>query len=70
MLFFESSRWPGEIHVTLAHLDSSEGLAPQAHAYWSSRVPWADFSRYRAAEGRADRARVNPGAAAHPVAAA
>jgi hypothetical protein len=44
MLFFESSRWPGEIHVTLAHLDSSEGLAPQAHAYWGSRAPWADFS--------------------------
>jgi hypothetical protein len=39
-LFFQSSRWPGEIHVTLASLDSAEGLEPQAHAYWSSRVPW------------------------------
>jgi hypothetical protein len=44
MLFFESGRWPGEIHVTLAHLDSSAGLVPQAHAYWASRVPWGDFS--------------------------
>ncbi len=44
MLFFESSRWPGEIHVTLAHLDSDAGLTPQAHAYWSNRAPWADFS--------------------------
>jgi hypothetical protein len=43
MLLFESSRWPGEVHVTLAHLDSAEGLAPEAHAYWSSRVPWADL---------------------------
>jgi hypothetical protein len=39
-LFFESGRWPGEIHVTLATLDSSDGLEPQAHAYWESRVPW------------------------------
>jgi hypothetical protein len=46
MLFFESGRWPGEIHVTLAHLDSPESLVPQAHAYWSSRVPWADFSSH------------------------
>lgn len=44
MLFFESSRWPGEIHVTLAHLDSAEGIVPQAHAYWGSRAPWADYS--------------------------
>jgi hypothetical protein len=39
-LFFQSSRWPGEIHVTLASLDSAEGLEPQAHAYWASRVAW------------------------------
>ena len=39
-LFFQSSRWPGEIHVTLASLDSSDGLEPQAHAYWSSHAPW------------------------------
>jgi len=39
-LFFQSSRWPGEIHVTLASLDSAEGLEPRAHAYWASRAPW------------------------------
>ena len=44
MLFFESGRWPGEVHVTLAHLDWTEGLVPKAHAYWSSRVAWADFA--------------------------
>ena len=45
MLFFESGRWPGEVHVTLASLDSAAatGLAPQMHAYWSSRAPWADI---------------------------
>ena len=44
MLFFESARWLGEIHVTLAHLDSAEGITPQAHAYWGSRVPWVDLT--------------------------
>jgi hypothetical protein len=44
MLFFESARWPGEIHVTLAHLDSDAGLRPEAHAYWSNRVPWVGVS--------------------------
>ena len=39
-LYFRSARWPGEIHVTLASLDSTEDLRPAAHAYWSSRAPW------------------------------
>ena len=39
-LFFQSSHWPGEIHVTLASLDSAAGLEPEAHAYWSSRAGW------------------------------
>lgn len=43
-LFFQSSRWPGQMHVTLASLDSCEGLKPQAHAYWKSRAPWADWT--------------------------
>lgn len=41
-LFFESSRWPGELHVTLASLDPQVAatLSPQAHVYWSDRAPW------------------------------
>ena len=41
-LFFRSSHWPGELHVTLASLDPAVAatLKPQAHAYWSSRAPW------------------------------
>jgi hypothetical protein len=39
-LFFQSRRWPGEVHVTLASLDSTAGLEPQAHAYWGSRAAW------------------------------
>jgi hypothetical protein len=42
-LFFESEHWPDELHVTLANLDAADGLEPQAHAYWSSRVAWADW---------------------------
>jgi hypothetical protein len=40
-LFFQSTRWPGEVHVTMATLDSADGIEPQAHVHWGSRVPWA-----------------------------
>lgn len=43
-LLFESGHWPDETHVVLANLDSAAGLEPQAHAYWSSRAAWADWS--------------------------
>ena len=52
-LFFQSDRWPGEMHVTLASLDDASGLEPQAHAYWSSRAPWGEW------EGR-ELAKVEP----------
>jgi hypothetical protein len=44
MLFFASSHWPDELHVTLAHLDDAAGLEPQAHAYWKDRVAWSDWT--------------------------
>lgn len=44
MLFFESSRWPDEVHVTLASLDSDAGLVPTGHAYWDDRVAWAQIA--------------------------
>jgi len=39
-LFFRSTRWPGEVHVTMASLDSTEGLAPKAPVYFSDRATW------------------------------
>jgi hypothetical protein len=44
MLFFESTHWPEELHVTLASLDDASGLDPAAHAYWRDRVAWGDWS--------------------------
>jgi hypothetical protein len=41
-LFFRSSRWPGEVHVTLATLADAEGLEPRAHVFYSDHVPWLD----------------------------
>ena len=49
-LFFESTRWPGEMHVTLASLDDAAGLEPQAHAYWSSRAPWGEWQGHELAK--------------------
>jgi hypothetical protein len=41
-LFFESSRWPGELHITLGSVNAATAaqLQPQAHVHWASRVAW------------------------------
>ena len=39
-LLFESTRWPGETHVTLASLDGPIDRKPQAHASYRMHVDW------------------------------
>jgi ribosomal protein S18 acetylase RimI-like enzyme len=39
-LSFESDRWPGEVHVTLASLLDPLDRAPQAHVFWDDRAAW------------------------------
>jgi hypothetical protein len=41
-LFFESTRWPGELHITLGSVDEATAarLQPQGHVHWATRVPW------------------------------
>jgi hypothetical protein len=41
-LLFRSTRWPGEVHVTLASLQGPADRAPQAHAFWESHVDWVE----------------------------
>lgn len=43
-LFFESNRWPGEVHVALANVDGPIDREPAAHVYWSARVHWGDWT--------------------------
>ncbi len=38
--FFRSSRWPGELHVTLANFTDPIDRAPQAHVFWDTHVDW------------------------------
>ena len=42
-LFFRSSRWPGEVHVTLANIDGGVDRAPQVHAFWDTHVGWVQL---------------------------
>jgi hypothetical protein len=41
-LFFESTRWPGELHITLGSVDAAHAaqLQPQVHVHWVEHVPW------------------------------
>ena len=42
MMFFRSERWPGELHIALAHFTTPVDRAPQVHAYWQDHVEWAN----------------------------
>jgi hypothetical protein len=39
-MLFASTRWPGEVHVAVATLLDPLDRAPQAHVFWSDRLPW------------------------------
>jgi len=39
-LFFESTRWPGETHVTLAAFDEPVDREPQGHAFYAEHAAW------------------------------
>lgn len=43
-LFFKSSRWPGELHVTVVNIHQPLDRAPQAHVFWTSHQPWLHLS--------------------------
>ena len=44
MLFFESSRWPGEIHVVRANIPGEIDRAAEGHVHTDTRVDWLDHS--------------------------
>ena len=37
---FESTRWPGEIHLYAISLEDPQGYEPQLHCYYAERVNW------------------------------
>lgn len=39
-LLFESERWPGEVHVALANIDSAIDRAPAKHAHAEDHALW------------------------------
>ena len=39
-LSYEHEDYPGEIHLYVASLDRSDGIAIEAHDFWSERVAW------------------------------
>lgn len=39
-MFFRSTHWPAEVHVTRASLVAPIDREPEAHAFWDSRVDW------------------------------
>lgn len=43
-MFFESKRWPGEVHVARALIDGTLDKEPSAHVYFETHVPWVQVN--------------------------
>jgi hypothetical protein len=41
-MFFESTRWPGEVHVARSLLPDVLDKEPVAHVFYETHVPWLD----------------------------
>lgn len=43
-LFFQSERWPDEIHITAANIKRGISLSPQAHVWFDRKVDWINLT--------------------------
>jgi hypothetical protein len=43
-LAFRSTRWPGELHLTVANLTGAPDREPQAHVFWDTHVDWVQLA--------------------------
>jgi hypothetical protein len=43
-MFFESTRWPGEMHVARALIQGELDKAPAAHVFYETHVPWLEVN--------------------------
>ena len=43
-LFFDSQRWPTELHIVRANFDGEIDRAPESHAYFDTHVGWFQFN--------------------------
>ena len=41
-MFFESERWPDEVHIALASMECPIDRAPSAHVFFDSHVGWVE----------------------------
>jgi hypothetical protein len=43
-MFFQSERWPEEMHVVLTAMDGPIDREPGAHVFFDSGAPWIQMS--------------------------
>lgn len=43
-MFFEATRWPGEMHVARSLIQGPLDRAPTAHVFYESHVSWLDVN--------------------------
>jgi hypothetical protein len=57
-LTFESTRWPGDVHLMVGNFDHPEHFAPQCHVFAGEQLSWLKFGdglpRYRTVPSAGD----------------
>lgn len=43
-LFFRSTKWPGELHITRANFTAPVDRHPQVHGYYETHVDWVSVA--------------------------
>ena len=43
-LFFQSERWPGEMHVSLTNLQGPIDRQPEGHVHYANRAEWLELA--------------------------
>jgi hypothetical protein len=41
-MFFQSTRWPGEMHVSRSLIEGALDKEPSVHVFYESHVPWLE----------------------------
>ena len=50
-MFFESAKWPGEVHIAMGCVDTNIDRAPEANAFTDNKAHWIALQEIKSAGG-------------------
>jgi hypothetical protein len=68
-MFFQSTRWPDEMHVARAFIEGPLDREPSAHVFYESHVSWLEVGDKLPKKVSASSSQAGPGQGTAPQAA-